>query len=307
MAAGLGYLIETLTRRAPTRWASEYGLIAESIYHPDDYSLGHLPAAQAKRAGMTASRSPPRTSFTASTSSRKQPAISVLLQERTEGRADRRRRSHLHLRQQGQSRTARHHGPVPSWCRSTIGKAPMRPGKKRNIDETTLDPPLGSGPYQVKSFQGRPVDHLRTGQGLLGRRPAGQYRHQQFRRDRVHLFPRPQRSSSRLQGRSDSMCGPDRGTKEWDTQYDFPAVKKGNVIKAAFTTKMPSRCRVSCSIRGGRNSPIRACARRSTSPMISKAACGCSPSATTTSAHRAISRIPSSPAPACRRAASSKS
>ena len=33
-------------RRAPTRWASEYGLIAESVYHPDDFSSVILPAAQ---------------------------------------------------------------------------------------------------------------------------------------------------------------------------------------------------------------------------------------------------------------------
>ena len=33
-------------------------------------------------------------------------------------------------------------------CRSTGGRAPTRNGNKRDIGATTLEPPLGSGPYR---------------------------------------------------------------------------------------------------------------------------------------------------------------
>ena len=40
-------------------------------------------------------------------------------------------------------------------------------GKRRNIGETTLEPPLGSGPYRIKRLFGRPPYRLRARQGSL--------------------------------------------------------------------------------------------------------------------------------------------
>ena len=37
-------------------------------------------------------------------------------------------------------------------CRSTGGKAPTAQGRKRDISATTLEKPLGSGPYRIKEF-----------------------------------------------------------------------------------------------------------------------------------------------------------
>ena len=45
-------------------------------------------------------------------------------------------------------------------------------GRKRDISQTTLEPPLGSGPYRIKEFvAGRSV-RARTGEGLLGRQSS---------------------------------------------------------------------------------------------------------------------------------------
>ena len=65
--------------------------------------------------------------------------------------------------------------PKPWW------EGTDKDGKKRDITETTLEPPLGSGPYRIKDFTAGPQHHLRAGQGLLGQRPQRQCRRQQFR------------------------------------------------------------------------------------------------------------------------------
>ncbi len=63
-------------------------------------------------------------------------------------------------------------------------------GVKRDITKTTLEPPLGSGPYRIKpGFQpGRSIAYRARG-GLLGRETALERGHRQFRRDKLPLFP----------------------------------------------------------------------------------------------------------------------
>lgn len=109
-------------------------------------------------------------------------------------------------------------------------------GKQRDINNTTLEPPLGSGPYRVKSFK--------AGQSILFERVkdywgvnlpvnVGQDNFDEIEiiyfRDRGVIFEAFK--GDQLDVRTGA------GTKEWETQYDFPAVKKGNVVKATFFTK----------------------------------------------------------------------
>ena len=52
----------------------------------------------------------------------------------------------------GQSRTAAASSAKFRCCRSTGGRAPTRRARKRDITATTLETPLGSGPYRIKEF-----------------------------------------------------------------------------------------------------------------------------------------------------------
>ena len=73
----------------------------------------------------------------------------------------------------------------------------------REFDRTTLEPPLGSGPYRIKSVDaGRGIAYERVA-GLLGRRHAGQQRPQQFRRAALRVLSRPERRPRGVQGRPD--------------------------------------------------------------------------------------------------------
>ena len=70
----------------PRRGLTEYGLLAEWVSYPRRLLLGHLSAAPASAASMTASRSRRRTSSSRSRRIKKaSPQLRLLLQERDEG------------------------------------------------------------------------------------------------------------------------------------------------------------------------------------------------------------------------------
>ncbi|TXM99714.1 ABC transporter substrate-binding protein [Methylobacterium sp. WL122] len=125
-----------------------------------------------------------------------------------------------------------------------IGQLPVLPkhwwtgkdaqGRQRNVAETTLEPPLGSGPYKLDKFDpGRSATYVRVadywGKDLAvnaGRNNFGTQRYEYFRDGTVLV--------EALKGdlydfRAENIA------RNWATAYDdFPAVKDGRLIKEAF-------------------------------------------------------------------------
>ncbi|WP_375464785.1 extracellular solute-binding protein [uncultured Methylobacterium sp.] len=107
-------------------------------------------------------------------------------------------------------------------------------GRPRNVTETTLEPPLGSGPYRLEKFEpGRTATYTRVadywGRDLpvnAGRNNFGTQRYEYFRDGTVLV--------EALKGdlydfRVENIA------RNWATAYDdFPAVKDGRLIKEAF-------------------------------------------------------------------------
>ena len=107
-------------------------------------------------------------------------------------------------------------------------------GRPRNVAETTLEPPLGSGPYKLEKFDpGRSATYVRVadywGKDLAvnaGRNNFGTQRYEYFRDGTVLV--------EALKGdlydfRAENIA------RNWATAYDdFPAVKDGRLIKEAF-------------------------------------------------------------------------
>ena len=107
-------------------------------------------------------------------------------------------------------------------------------GRPRNVAETTLEPPLGSGPYKLEKFDpGRSATYTRVadywGKDLpvnAGRNNFGTQRYEYFRDGTVLV--------EALKGdlydfRAENIA------RNWATAYDdFPAVKDGRLIKEAF-------------------------------------------------------------------------
>jgi microcin C transport system substrate-binding protein len=108
-----------------------------------------------------------------------------------------------------------------------------RSGKKRDIGSTTLEPPLGSGPYRIKDFvAGRSIVYERVkdywGKDLnvaIGQNNFDEIRFEYFRDTTVALEAF---KGDRADWRIENVA------KNWATEYDFPAVKDKRVVKEEF-------------------------------------------------------------------------
>ncbi len=106
-------------------------------------------------------------------------------------------------------------------------------GKKRDITATSLEIPLGSGPYRIKEFAaGRSLVLERVkdywGKDLpfnIGQNNFDELRYEFFRDDTV----------GREAFKADQLDWfAERSGKQWSTAYDFPAVTERRVIKEKF-------------------------------------------------------------------------
>jgi len=113
-------------------------------------------------------------------------------------------------------------------------------GRKRDVSATTLEMPLGSGPYRIKEFvAGRSMVLERVkdywGKNLaqsVGQDNFDEIRYEFFRDDTV----------AREAFKADQLDWiPERSAKEWSTAYDFPAVRENKVIKEKFPIRSSGR------------------------------------------------------------------
>ena len=106
-------------------------------------------------------------------------------------------------------------------------------GNKRNVANTTLEPPLGSGPYKIKNFTpGRSLvfervkDHWAKDINVsVGQNNFDEIRYEYFRDSTVALEAF---KADAVDWRSENSA------KNWATAYDFPAVNDKRVIREEF-------------------------------------------------------------------------
>jgi len=122
------------------------------------------------------------------------------------------------------------------------GQLPILPKhywEGRNFEKTTLDPPLGSGPYRVESFQqGRTITFARVddywGRDLpvnRGRNNFGTIRYDYYRDATVAL-------QAFKAGEYDFRL--ENSSKDWATAYDVPAVREGLIKKELIPDERPT-------------------------------------------------------------------
>lgn len=109
-------------------------------------------------------------------------------------------------------------------------------GKQRSIEAGTLEPPLGSGPYRIRSFEpNRFVEYERVPDYWAANHPVrvgsnnfDKIRYDTFRDSTVLL--------EAFKGDQYDFRA-ENSAKNWATGYDFPAVKDGRVILEMFPDK----------------------------------------------------------------------
>jgi microcin C transport system substrate-binding protein len=235
VAAGVTYVTETLTSRSMDEIGGEYGLIAESVYHPDDHSLATFRLNPNARWHDGKPIVPDDFVFGFNFLKETNPQYAFYYKNVAKAEQTGDREVTFIFDSKGNRELPGIMGqlqPIPKhYWEGTDAN-----GRKRDITKSTIEPLLGSGPYRVKDFKtGQSVTYERVkdywGADLpvnIGINNFDQIDFIYFR-DRTIVF-------EAFKGdQVDVRTG--GGTKEWETQYDFPAFKKGLIIKASFTTK----------------------------------------------------------------------
>ncbi|SIS60060.1 extracellular solute-binding protein [Insolitispirillum peregrinum] len=124
----------------------------------------------------------------------------------------------------------------------TLGEMPILPKHfwdGKDFSASTLEPPVGSGPYRLKSFEaGRYVVYERVADWWAKDLPVtrGLYNFDTIRYD----YYRDTTVALEAFKAGAYDVRPENVAKLWATGYDFPAVKDGKVLKLDVPHKMPS-------------------------------------------------------------------
>ena len=239
IAAGINDIYDTLMVPASDEVSTEYGLLAEAVSHPPDFSsVTYRLRAQAKwHDGKPVT--PDDVIFSLQAFQKNHPMLSAYYR-------------HVVKAEQTAERdiTFTFDGPGNRELPQIVGQLNVLPkhwwestdasGRKRDVTATTLEPPLGSGAYRVKDFvAGRTIAFERVkdywGKDLnvnIGRDNFDELRYEYFRDSTVALEAF---KGDALDWRTENSA------KNWATAYDFPAVKEKRVVLEEFPNRASGR------------------------------------------------------------------
>jgi microcin C transport system substrate-binding protein len=232
LAANINIIYETLLTSALDEVSTEYGLLAEAVSYPDDFSSAtYRLRAEAKwHDGMPVTPEDAIFSFDAFKKNSPQYAAYYRHVVKIEKTGDR-------------EITFRFDAPGNRELPQIVGQLLVLPrhwwegtdknGNQRNVGLTTLEPPLGSAAYRIKEFSpARNIVYERVpdywGKGLnvnIGRDNFDELRFEYFRDTTVALEAF---KADAVDWRTENSA------KNWATAYDFPAVTEKRVIKEEF-------------------------------------------------------------------------
>ena len=232
---GIGSLLyDTLMTPAQDEVATEYGLIADGVRYPADFSSVTYRVNPAARFQDGSPITPADVKFSFETLKGASPFYAayyhnVARAEAAEGQIT------FVFSEAGNRELPQIVGQMPvlpkAWWEGAAAN-----GQKRSPSETVLEPPLGSGAYRLTSFEpGRYAVYERVPEYWAadlpvnrGRNNFGKIRFEYFRDSTVLLEGF---KGDRYDYRSENSA------RNWATAYDFPAVSEGRVIKEEFPVR----------------------------------------------------------------------
>jgi microcin C transport system substrate-binding protein len=239
IAGGVIFLFETLMEPSLDEVAAEYGLLAEAVTYPADISSAtYRLRAQAKwNDGKPVT--PEDVVFSFDAYKRNSPQHSAYYRHVTKAEKTGEREVTFTFDTPGNRELPFILGELTvhpkHWWEGTDAS-----GKKRDIAATTLEPPLGSGPFRIKSFEpGRNVVLERVKNAWandlnvrIGHNNLDEIRFEYFRDLTVALEGfKGDQVDWRIE----------QSAKNWATAYDFPAVKDHRVVLEEFPVQNEGR------------------------------------------------------------------
>ncbi len=235
LAGGIGLVFEALTVQAMDEISTQYGLLAEAMSYPADYSsvTYRLRASARWQDGRAVTADDVVYSF--DVFKKNSPQLAAYYRHVTKAEKTGER-----------DVTFTFDGPGNRELPQIVGQLTVLPkhwwegadksGKKRDITQTTLEPPLGSGPYRVKEFApGRNVYYEKAadywGRDLnvnIGANNFQEMHYEYFRDGTVALEAF---KADAVDWRVENTA------KDWATSYDFPAVRDKRVVLEEFPVR----------------------------------------------------------------------
>src|SRR6478736_237592 len=235
LASGTELFTEMLMTSALDEVSTEYGMLAEAVSHPDDHSsvTYRLNAKARWHDGKPVTADDVIYSF--DVFRKNSPFYGAYYRYVTKVETTGEREV-----------TFTFDGPGNRELPQIVGQLPVLPkhwwegtdksGRKRDVMQTTLEPPLGSGPYRLKDFApGRTLVYEKVddywGKDLnviIGTRNFQTIRYEFFRDSTVALEAF---KGDQVDWRFENSA------KEWANSYDFPAVRDKRVVREEFPTR----------------------------------------------------------------------
>jgi microcin C transport system substrate-binding protein len=232
LATGLTNVYESLMAPALDEVSTEYGLLAESVGYPDDFSSVTYRLRPNARWHDGKPVTPEDVIFSFDASKKNSPQLLAYYQHVVKAEKTGERDVTFEFDSPGNRELPQIVGQLdilPKHWFEGLDKS----GNRRNVANTTLEPPLGSGPYRIKEFvPGRSITYERVkdywGKDLpvkIGTDNFDEIRVDYYRDTTVALEAF---KADQLDFRFENVA------RNWATAYDFPAVTQKRVVREEF-------------------------------------------------------------------------
>lgn len=232
LAPAAGLIYETLTLQSQDEVTTKYGLLAEAAAHPDDFSWVKYRLRAEARWHDGKPVTPEDVMFSIETLKKYSPMYASYYRHVVKSEKTGEREITFTFDQPGNRELPAIVGELlvlpKHWWEGTDSE-----GRKRDVSQTTLEKPLGSGPYRIKEFvAGRSVavERVKDYWGAavptrVGQNNLDEMRFEFFRDNIVAL-------EAFKADQADWIA--ENSAKQWATAYDFPAIAEKRVVKEEF-------------------------------------------------------------------------
>ncbi len=232
IAPAAALIYETLMTRALDEEATEYGELAEAAQHPDDFSWVVYRLRKEARWHDGQPVTPEDVIFSLETLKKQSPMYASYYRHVVKAEKAGERDVKFTFDAPGNRELPTIVGELTvlpqHWWEGTDAQ-----GRKRDVGATTLEPPLGSGPYRIKEFVAGRSIKLERVKDYWGANVSTQIGTNNFDELRFEFFRDNQVALEAFKADQADWIA-ENSAKQWATAYDFPAVAEKRVIKEEF-------------------------------------------------------------------------
>jgi len=232
LAPAAALIYETLMTRAQDEVATEYGELAESAQHPDDFSWVVYRLRKEARWHDGQPVTPDDVIFSLETLKKLSPMYASYYRHVVKVEKVGERDVKFTFDAPGNRELPTIVGELTvlpkHWWEGTDAQ-----GRKRDVSATTLEPPLGSGAYRIKEFVAGRSIKLERVKDYWGANVPSQIGTNNFDELRFEFFRDNLVALEAFKADQADWIA-ENSAKQWATAYDFPAVTDKRVIKEEF-------------------------------------------------------------------------